>query len=129
MKELIRKILKESVMENLIDSILPELNNLSTKIDRSKNDFPPNTIYYDKETHTYYFRVLEPRMVGIWGDDGELKKVLKPKELCIESRYYNEIMNYVPDEEMILKWFNKQYDENAETIVRWHGLKYGLKRE
>jgi intergrase/recombinase len=25
-------------------------------------------------------------------------------------------MNYVPDEEMILKWFNKQYDENAETI-------------
>ena len=116
-------------MENLIGSILPELNNLSSKIDRSKNDFPPNTIYYDKETHTYYFRLLEPRMVGIWGDDGELKKVLKPKELCIESRYYNEIMNYVPDEEMILKWFNKQYGENAETIVRWHGLKYGLKRE
>jgi hypothetical protein len=122
MKELIRKILKESVMENLIDSILPELNNLSSKID-STGGFPPNTIYYDKETHIYYFRLLEPRMVGVWGDDGELKTVLKPKTLLIELRYYNEIMNYVPDEEMILKWFNKQYDENAETVVRWHGLK------
>jgi len=122
MKELIRKILKESVMENLIGSILPELNNLSTKIDRS-DDFPPNTIYYDEDTDKYYFRVLEPRMVGIWGDDGELKKTLKPKELYIDVRYYNEIMKYVPDEEMILKWFNKQYDENAETVIRWHGLK------
>jgi hypothetical protein len=62
-------------------------------------------------------------MVGIWGDDGELKTALKPKTLLIELRYYNEIMKYVPDEEMILKWFNKQYDENAETIVRWHKLK------
>jgi hypothetical protein len=32
-------------------------------------------------------------------------------------------MKYVPDEEMILKWFNKQYDENAETVIRWHKLK------
>jgi hypothetical protein len=122
MKNLIRKILKESVMENLIDSILPELNNLSSKIDHS-DDFPPNTIYYNKDTDKYCFRLLEPRMVGVWGDDGELKTVLKPKTLLIELRYYNEIMNYVPDEEMILKWFNKQYDENAETVVRWHGLK------
>jgi hypothetical protein len=116
MKNLIRKILKESVMENLIDSILPELNNLSTKIDRSKNDFPPNTIYYDKETHIYYFRVLKPRMVGIWGDDGELKTALKPKTLLIELRYYNEIMKYVPDEEMIIKWFNEKYKQDAKVL-------------
>ena len=103
-------------MENLIDSILPELNNLSTKIDRSKNDFPPNTIYYDKETHIYYFRVLKPRMVGIWGDDGELKTALKPKTLLIELRYYNEIMKYVPDEEMIIKWFNEKYKQDAKVL-------------
>jgi len=118
MKELIRKILKESVMENLIDSILPELNNLSSKID-STGEFSPNTVYYDKETDKHYFRVLEPRMVGVWGDDGELKKILKPKTLLIDARYYNEIMNYVPDEEMILKWFNKQYDENVESVRRF----------
>jgi hypothetical protein len=108
MKNLIRKILKEEVMNDFIESAMPELNNLSTKID-SKKFFPPNTIYYDKETHIYYFRLLEPRMVGMWGDDGELKKVLKPKDLYIESRYYNEIMNYVPDEEMI-------YQEEAENV-------------
>jgi len=123
MKNLIRKILKEEVMNDFIESAMPELNNLSTKIDRSYKNFPLNTIYFDEYTDKYYFRVLEPRMVGIWGDDGELKKTLKPKELYIDVRYYNEIMKYVPDEEMILKWFNKQYDENAETVIRWHGLK------
>jgi len=123
MKNLIRKILKEEVMNDFIESAMPELNNLSTKIDRSYKNFPLNTIYFDEYTDKYYFRVLEPRMVGIWGDDGELKKTLKPKELYIDVRYYNEIMKYVPDEEMILKWFNKLYDENAETVIRWHGLK------
>jgi intergrase/recombinase len=28
-------------------------------------------------------------------------------------------MKYVPDEEMILKWFNKQYDENVESVRRF----------
>jgi hypothetical protein len=110
-------------MENLIDSILPELNDLSTKIDRS-DDFPANTIYYDEDTDKYYFRLFEPIMVGVWGDDGELKKTLKPKELYIEARYYNEIMKYVPDEEMILKWFNNRYNENAGIVRRFLNLNF-----
>jgi Zn-finger nucleic acid-binding protein len=118
MKKLIRKILKEEVMYDFIESAMPELNNLSSKID-STGEFSPNTVYYDKETDKHYFRVLEPRMVGIWGDDGELKKVLKPKTLLIDARYYNEIMKYIPDEEMVLKWFNKQYDENVESVRRF----------
>jgi hypothetical protein len=126
MKELIRKILKESVMDNLIDSILPELNNLKRKSNFSSNLYGYNTIYYNPEDMEYYFRVSESRRALLWSfdDDDEIIKYKDlPKTLWINGRTYDEIQNYIPDDIMILKWFNEKYKQDANVLKRKSPLK------
>jgi hypothetical protein len=129
MKELIRKILKESVMDNLLDSVFPELSNLKTKSNYSAKLYGDNTIYYNKDDKNYYFRVSEPRKTYVWGLNDTVETKYSDKTLFIDGKTYDEILNYFPDKDMIihmiLKWFNEKYKQDAKTLIR----KSPLKRE
>ena len=125
---IIKRIIKETVMDKFIDSVIPQLNNLKRKSNHSARMYGSNTIYYDKSDGQYYFRVSEPRRVMVWSDDSNYNdsKVdweTKPKTLYILTDLYREIENYIPDENMILKWFNEKYKQNAEEIQVRHSLK------
>ena len=125
MKELIRKILKEEVMYDFIESAMPELNNLKRKSNFSSNLYGYNTIYYNHEDKEYYFRVSEARRALVWDfDDDEITKYKDlPKTLWIDGRTYDEIQNYIPDDNMIIKWFNEKYKQDAKVLKRKSPLK------
>ena len=64
----------------------------------------------------------------VWSDDtnynvAKVDWITKPKTLYILTDLYREIENYIPDEKMILKWFNEKYKQNAEDINVRHSLK------
>ena len=126
MKELIRKILKEEVMNDFIESAMPELNSLKRKSNFSSNLYGYNTIYYNPEDKEYYFRVSEARRALVWDfdDDDEITKYKDlPKTLWIDGRTYDEIQNYIPDDNMIIKWFNEKYKQDAKVLKRKSPLK------
>ena len=119
MKQLIRHILKETAMSNLIDSMFPHLNKLRTKSNISATIYGRNTIYYNSEDKEYYFRVSEARRALVWDfdDDDEITKYKDlPKTLWIDGRTYDEIQNYIPDDNMIIKWFNEKYKQDAKVL-------------
>jgi hypothetical protein len=123
MKNVIRHILKETVMNKLIDSMFPELNNLKTKSNFSSTIYGENTIYYNKDNKEYYFRVSEPRKSYVWGLNDTVEDKYLEKTLYIYTTLYNEIISYIPDDSMILKWFNEKYNQDAEVLKRKHQLK------
>jgi hypothetical protein len=126
MERLIRKILKEEVMYDFIESAMPELNNLKRKSNFSSNLYGYNTIYYNPKNKEYYFRVSEARRALVWDfdDDDEITKYKDlPKTLWIDGRTYDEIQNYIPDDNMILKWFNEKYKQDAKVLKRKSPLK------
>ena len=127
-ESVIKKIVKESVMDKFIDTVIPQLNNLKRKSNHSARMYGANTIYYDKSNGEYYFRVSEPRRVLGWSydsnyNDSKVDWVTKPKTLHILTDLYNEITEFIPNKEMILKWFNEKYKQNAEEIEVRHSLK------
>ena len=127
-ESVIKKIVKESVMDKFIDTVIPQLNNLKRKSNHSARMYGSNTIYYDKGNKEYYFRVSEPRRVMVWSDDSNYNDnkvdwATKPKTLYILTDLYKEITEFIPNDEMILKWFNEKYKENAEEIKVRHSLK------
>ena len=128
MKNLIRKILKEDVMYDFIESAMPELNNLKRKSNFSSNLYGYNTIYYNPNDKEYYFRVSEARRALVWAfdddDDDEITKYKDlPKTLWIDGKTYDEIQNYIPDDDMILRWFNEKYKQDAKVLKRKSPLK------
>jgi hypothetical protein len=127
MKQLIRKILKEEVMNDFIESAMPELNNLKRKSNFSSNLYGYNTIYYNPKNKEYYFRVSEARRALVWDFDDNDDEITKykdlPKTLWIDGRTYDEIQNYIPDDNMILKWFNEKYKQDADVLKRKSPLK------
>jgi hypothetical protein len=127
-ESVIKRIIKETVMDKFIDSVMPQLNNLKRKSNHSARMYGSNIIYYDKSDGQYYFRVSEPRRVMVWSDDSNYNDskvdwVTKPKTLYILTDLYKEITEFIPNDEMILKWFNEKYKENAEEIKVKHSLK------
>jgi hypothetical protein len=127
-ESVIKRIITETVMDKFIDSVMPQLNNLKRKSNHSARMYGSNTIYYDKSDGQYYFRVSEPRRVMVWSDDSNYNdsKVdweTKPKTLYILTDLFREITEFIPNDEMILKWFNEKYKENAEEIKVRHSLK------
>jgi len=128
MKEVIRGIINETVMENLISGFFPEMNNLKRRQNYNQRQYGLNTIYYNKGDNEYYFRVSEPARRLVWGfDDEGLHPEYRYKDfkktLYIDLRLYNEILKWVNNENMILDWFNSRYGENAEVIVPFNRLK------
>lgn len=118
----------ETAVGKLIDEMLPELNNLKRKSNFSSNSYGYNTIYYNPEDKEFYFRVSEPRRALVWDfDDDNDDEITKykdlPKTLWIVGRIYDEIQNYIPDDDMILKWFNEKYNQDAKVLKRKSPLK------
>lgn len=127
-ESVIKRIIRESVMSDFIDSVIPQLNNLKRRYNHSSRMYGYNNIYYDKSSGEYYFRVSEERKVFGWSDDtnyndAKVEWVTKPKTLYILTDLYKEIYNYIPDDIMILKWFNEKYRQNAKEIQVRHSLK------
>jgi hypothetical protein len=122
MKQLIRHILKETAMSNLIDSMFPHLNKLKTKSNISATIYGRNTIYYNSEDKEYYFRVSEPRKTYVWLINAVEEK-FSDKTLFIDGKTYDEISNYVPDENMIINWFNQKYNQDVKVLRRRSPLK------
>jgi hypothetical protein len=122
MKQLIRHILKETAMTNLIDSMFPHLNKLRTKSNISATIYGRNTIYYNSEDKEYYFRVSEPRKTYVWLINSVEEK-FSDKTLFIDGKTYDEISNYVPDENMIINWFNQKYNQDVKVLRRRSPLK------
>jgi hypothetical protein len=122
MKQLIRHILKETAMTNLIDSMFPHLNKLKTKSNISATIYGRNTIYYNSEDKEYYFRVSEPRKTYVWLINAVEEK-FSDKTLFIDGKTYDEISNYVPDENMIINWFNQKYNQDVKVLRRRSPLK------
>ena len=123
MKELIRKILKEEAMKDFIESLMPGLNNLKRKSNFSSTMYGENTIYYNSEDKEYYFRVSEPRKTYVWGLNNQVEVRYNEKTLWIDGRIYDEIQNYIPDDNMIIKWFNEKYKQDAKVLKRKSPLK------
>jgi hypothetical protein len=121
-ESVIKRIIRESVMSDFIDSVIPQLNNLKRRYNHSSRMYGYNNIYYDKSNNEYYFRVSEERKVLGWSDDN-VEWINKPKTVYILTDLYKEIYNYIPDDNMILKWFNEKYKQNAEEIQVRHSLK------
>jgi hypothetical protein len=121
-ESVIKRIIRESVMSDFIDSVIPQLNNLKRRYNHSSRMYGYNNIYYDKSNGEYYFRVSEERKVFGWSDD-KVEWINKPKTVYILTDLYKEIYNYIPDDNMILKWFNEKYKQNAEEIQVRHSLK------
>jgi hypothetical protein len=123
MRNLIRKILKEEVMKDFIESMIPGLNNLKRKSNFSSTMYGENTIYYNSEDKEYYFRVSEPRKTYVWGLNNQVDVRYNEKTLWIDGRIYDEIQNYIPDDNMIIKWFNEKYKQDAKVLKRKSPLK------
>ena len=123
MKELIRKILKEEAMKDFIESLMPGLNNLKRKSNFNSTMYGENTIYYNSEGKGYYFRVSEPRKTYVWGLNNKVEIRYNEKTLWIDGRIYDEIQNYIPDDNMIIKWFNEKYKQDAKVLKRKSPLK------
>jgi hypothetical protein len=121
-ESVIKRIIRESVMSDFIDSVIPQLNNLKRRYNHSSRMYGYNNIYYDKSDNEYYFRVSEERKVLGWSDDN-VEWINKPKTVYILTDLYKEIYNYIPDDNMILKWFNEKYKQNAKEIQVRHSLK------
>jgi hypothetical protein len=122
MKSIIKRILKETIVGNLIEDIFPELNDLKKKSNYNAGRYGVNTIYYGKIDKEYYFRLTEERKGYKWDGDNVIDHIF-PKTLYINGRIYDEIMTYIPDENLILQWFNDRYKQNAGIIKRRSPLK------
>jgi hypothetical protein len=124
MEQLIKRIIRESVMGKFVESHIPQLNNLKRKSNYSSRLYGSNVIYYDKDSKEYYFRVAEPRDVYYW-DEVEDKYILRNvgKTLYILKDLYNEISDFIPNDDMILKWFNEKYKQDAERLQTHYTLK------
>jgi hypothetical protein len=124
-ESVIKKIVKETVMDKFIDSVIPQLNNLKRKSNYSSRMYGSNTIYYDKSDRKYYFRVSDPREVATfnWLGDNMISYKKLPRMLYIDKEVYNEISEFIPNNEMILKWFNEKYKQDAGELSVQYTLK------
>ena len=123
MEQLIKRIIRESVMGKFVESHIPQLNNLKRKSNYTRM-YGSNVIYYDKDSKEYYFRVAEPREVYYW-DEVEDKYTLRNtgKTLYILKDIYNEISDFIPNDDMIIKWFNEKYKQDVERLQTHYILK------
>jgi hypothetical protein len=114
-------------MGNFIEGVMPELNKLNRKSDHSTKKYGPNEIYYNKETKDYIFRYEYARKKSIFDftDDGRPGIIERdvPNTLWIKADIWNEIHEFIPNDEMILKWFNERYEKDAKLLKIHYILK------
>jgi hypothetical protein len=124
---IVKRVINESLMGNFIEVVMPELNKLNRKSDHSTKKYGPNEIYYNKETKDYIFRYEYARKKSIFDftDDGRPGIIERdvPNTLWIKADIWNEIHEFIPNDEMILKWFNERYEKDAKLLKIHYILK------
>ena len=100
------------------DLDLDNLESIPIKDDRTVHK---NSVgYYNPDLNKMVFRVVEPFKSSYWDSDdpqSRIRPVHHPKSLYIREDIYRTIMDFIPNEEMIVDWFNKRYDQNVEQIL------------
>jgi hypothetical protein len=124
---IVKRVISESAVGNFIETMIPELNNLSRRHNFNAKKYGSNEIYYNKETKDYIFRYEHARRKHIWGfsEDGNPDIIHRddPNTLWIKTDVYEDIQNYIPSDDMILKWFNERYKKDAKVLKKHYYLK------
>jgi len=123
MDHLIKRIINETLIEKFFDSMFSELglDNLKSMPIKDDRTVHKNSVgYYNPDLKKMIFRVVEPFKSSYWDSDdpqSRIRPIENPKSLYIREDIYRTIMDFIPNEEMIIDWFNKRYDQNVEKIL------------
>jgi len=123
MDHLIKRIIKETLIEKFFDSMFSDLNldNLESMPIKDNRSVHKNSVgYYNPDLKKMIFRVVEPFKSSYWDSDdpqSRIRPIQNPKSLYIREDIYRTIMDFIPDEKMVIDWFNKRYDQNVEKIL------------
>jgi len=128
MDHLIKRIINETLIEKFFDSMFSDLDldNLESMVIRDNRSVHKTSVgYYTSDLKKpdlkkMVFRVVEPFKSSYWDSDdpqSRIRPIQNPKSLYIREDIYRTIMDFIPNEEMIIDWFNKRYDQNVEKIL------------
>lgn len=122
-ESMIKKIIRESVMEKFIDSTYPELNNLKVDVERKNKIYKKNVRYWDPDELLIIFRVVEPFSSLYWDSDDPSSRISTkeyPKTVWVLSKVMDGIRGFFPNDDMFIKWFNQKYNQNVENVgTKW----------
>jgi hypothetical protein len=122
MDHIIKRIINETLIEKFFDSMFSDLdlNNLDSYVDKENRFHKNSVVYFIPKRKKKVFRVVEPFKSSYWDSDDPQSRIIpinNPKSLYIREDIYRTIMDFIPNEEMIIDWFNKRYDQNVEKIL------------
>ena len=123
MDHVIKRIIKETLMEKFFDSMfsdldLDNLKSMPSKDNRSVHKI--SVVYYNPRINKMVFRVVEPFESLYWDSDdpqSRIRPIQHPKSLYIREDIYNTIMDFIPNKKMVVDWFNEKYNQNVEQIL------------
>ncbi len=123
MDHLIKRIIKETLMEKFFDSMFSDLNldNLESMPIKDNRSVHKNSVgYFNPDLNKMVFRVVEPFKSSYWDSDdpqSRIRPIQNPKSLYIREDIYRTIMDFIPNKQMVVDWFNKRYDQDVEQIL------------
>jgi len=123
MDHIIKRVINETLIEKFFDSMFSDLDldNLESMVIRDNRSVHKNSVgYYNPDLKKMIFRVVEPFKSSYWDSDDpqrRIRPIKNPKSLYIREDIYRTIMDFIPDEKMVIDWFNKRYDQNVEKIL------------
>jgi len=123
MDHLIKRIINETLIEKFFDSMFSELglDNLKSMPITDNRSVHKNSVgYYNPDLKKMIFRVVEPFKSSYWDSDdpqSRIRPINNPKSLYIREDIYRTIMDFIPNERMVIDWFNERYDQNVEKIL------------
>jgi len=122
-ESVIKRVIKETLIDKFFDSMFSDLDldNLeSIFIQDNKSVHKTSVGYYNPNLKKMIFRVVEPFKSSYWDSDdpqSRIRPIEHPKSLYIRQDIYSSIKDYIPDEKIVIDWFNKRYDQNVEKIL------------
>ena len=122
-ESIIKRVIKETLIEKFFDSMFSELDldNLeSIFIQDNKSVHKTSVGYYNPNLKKMIFRVVEPFKSSYWDSDDPQSRIIPiehPKSLYIRQDIYSAIKDYIPNEKMVIDWFNEKYGQNVEKIL------------
>ena len=123
MDHIIKRVINETLMEKFFDSMFSELDldNLESTPFKDNRSVHKNSVgYYNPDLKKMIFRVVEPFKSSYWDSDdpqSRIRPINNPKSLYIREDIYRTIMDFIPNEQMVIDWFNERYDQNVEKIL------------
>jgi len=122
-ESVIKRVIKETLIDKFFDSMFSELDldNLeSIFIQDNKSVHKTSVGYYNPNLKKMIFRVVEPFKSSYWDSDDPQSRIIPiehPKSLYIRQDIYRSIKDYIPNEKMVIDWFNEKYGQNVEKIL------------